>query len=103
LILRFNKICLQLCIITIEHCALDAEFQHFILRFNKISLQLCIITIEHCALDAEFQHFILRFNKISFQLWIQLKQGIGGEKEAQRQGEARVTLRIIDSIIQLAF
>jgi len=41
------------------------------------------ITLEACALNAEFQHFILRFNKISLLLLIPLKEGIrgGGERE----------------------
>jgi hypothetical protein len=53
-----------------------------------------IVSLESCALNAEFQHFILRFNKNVFTLRIPLKEGIGGWKEAQRQGEDRVTLRI---------
>jgi hypothetical protein len=51
-----------------------------------------IITVEPCALNAEFHHFTLRFNKISFTLWMPLKEGIGGEKQAQRGGENRVSL-----------
>jgi len=38
-----------------------------------------IITLEPCALNAEFQHFILRFNK--FSLLCRLKDGIEGERE----------------------
>ncbi len=48
---------------------------------------------EPCALNAEFQHFIPRFNKTSFLLQTSVKEGIGGEKQAQRQGEDRMTLR----------
>jgi len=47
-----------------------------------------IITLEPCALNAEFQHFIPRFNQ-TFPYFGDLTQrggGIGGEKEAQRQG-----------------
>jgi hypothetical protein len=39
-----------------------------------------IISLEPCALSAEYQHFILRFIKMSFTLWIPLKEGIGGER-----------------------
>ncbi len=41
-----------------------------------------IITLEPCALNAEFQNFILRFNK-KFLLcrYHPLKEGIGGERE----------------------
>jgi hypothetical protein len=46
-----------------------------------------LITLAPCALNAEFQHFILRFNKNFITLQIPLQEGIGGEKEAQRQGD----------------
>jgi len=60
-----------------------------------------IITLEPCALNAEFQHFIPRFNKISLLCWPDSKRGIGGWKETQRQGEDRMavmkTLLLADS------
>jgi hypothetical protein len=43
--------------------------------------------LESCALNAEFWHFILRFNKIFFTLVIPLKSGIGGWKQALREGD----------------
>jgi hypothetical protein len=49
--------------------------------------------LEPCTLNAEFQHFIPRFNKNYLTLQTSLKEGIGGWKEAQRQGEDRMTLR----------
>ncbi len=41
---------------------------------------ITIITLEPCALNAKFQHFIMRFSKKFFTLlWIPLKkEGIGG-------------------------
>jgi hypothetical protein len=61
-------------------------------------LRTIIIALEPCALDAEFQHFILRLIKFPY-----FHPGAppggggapGGEKEAQRRGEDRVTLQII--------
>jgi hypothetical protein len=49
--------------------------------FTAPACTTTIITLEPCALNAEFQHFILRFNKISILLLIPLKEGIGGERE----------------------
>jgi hypothetical protein len=63
-------------IISLEPCALNAEFQHFALscsivywRFNKMSL-LCryqhfILRFNKMSLLRRYQHFILRFNKMS--------------------------------------
>jgi hypothetical protein len=51
------------------------------------------LTLNPCALNADFQHFILRFNKNFITLWIPLKEGIGesrgdrGWKRGWRQGE----------------
>jgi hypothetical protein len=62
-----------------------------LLKIRVFTAPICtttIITLEPCALNAEFQHFIPRFNKTS-----SLKEGIGGCKEAQIQGEDRMTLR----------
>ncbi len=59
-----------------------------------------IISLETCALNAEFEHFLLR---CSISYWDLIKcpyfadtteRGDGGWKEAQTQGEDRVTLRI---------
>jgi hypothetical protein len=47
--------------------------------FTAPACTTIIITLEPCALNAEFQHFIPRFNKNFFTLWIRLKKGIGGE------------------------
>ncbi len=60
-------------------------------NFNapSLSVQTTIITLEPCALNAEFQHVRpTRFNQL-FVL-CGLIEGYG--KEAQRQGEDRVTL-----------
>jgi len=59
-----------------------------------------IVTLKPCALNPEFQHFILRFVKNFLTLWIPLKEGIGGWKEAQRQGEDRVTYFTDNSAMQ---
>jgi hypothetical protein len=52
------------------------------------------------ALNAEFQNFIPRFDKnfITFTLRMSLKEGLGGERRAQRQIEDKVTSRIISLI-----
>jgi hypothetical protein len=52
-----------------------------------------IISLDPCALNVEYQYFILRFIKISLLYGYHWKRG-QGVKEAQRQGEVRVTLRI---------
>jgi hypothetical protein len=49
-----------------------------------LPVQFTLITLQPCALNAQFQHFILRFNKISLLLRIPLKGGIG--VTAQRIG-----------------
>jgi hypothetical protein len=36
-----------------------------------------IISLEHCALNADFQHFIPTFNKISLLYGYPLKEGFG--------------------------
>jgi hypothetical protein len=59
--------------------------------FTAPTCTTAIITLEPCALNAEFQHFILRFNKISFTLEIPLKEGIRGESRGDR-GWKRVWL-----------
>jgi hypothetical protein len=48
--------------------------------FTAPSCTTTIITLEPCALNAEFQHFILRFNKNFLSLLIPLKEGIVGER-----------------------
>jgi len=59
-----------------------------------------ILSLETCASNAEFEHFVLR---CSISYWDLIKcpyfadtteRGDGGWKEAQTQGEDRVTLRI---------
>jgi hypothetical protein len=70
-----------------------------------INCRVIIIPLEPCALNAEIQHFVLSF---SISYWDLMKfpyftdttkKGLKGWKEAQRQGEDRVILRI--SLIQL--
>jgi hypothetical protein len=46
--------------------------------FTDPNYTTTIISLNLCALNAEFQHFILRFNKNVFTLRIPLKEGIGG-------------------------
>jgi hypothetical protein len=54
-----------------------------------------IISLEPCALNAGYEHFILRFIKTSFYFANTIERGDRGWKEeAQRQGEHRVTLQI---------
>jgi hypothetical protein len=48
--------------------------------FTAPNCTTTIISLEPCALNAEYQHFIVRFIKISFTLQIPLKEGIGGER-----------------------
>jgi hypothetical protein len=62
--------------------------------FSALNCTTTIITLGPRALSAEFQHFILRFNKNVFTLRIPLREGTGGERRAQRQGEDRVILQI---------
>ncbi len=62
--------------------------------FTAPNCTTTIIILEPCALNAEYEHFILRFIKMSLLCRYFVKEGIGGWKEAQRQGEDRVTLRI---------
>jgi hypothetical protein len=50
------------------------------------------LTLEPCALNAEFQHLILRFNKISFTLRIPLKEGIGGESRPKDRVTLQITV-----------
>jgi hypothetical protein len=57
--------------------------------FTAPNCTTTITSLEHRALNAEFQHFTLRFNKNVFTLWIPLKEGIGcegGRKTRWRQG-----------------
>jgi hypothetical protein len=48
--------------------------------FTDPNCTTTIVSLEPCALNAEYQHFILRFIKMSFTLWIPLKEGKAGEK-----------------------
>jgi len=60
------------------HSFLRERLHSSYIYFHCSYLYMCtIITLEPCALDAEFQHFIPRFNKISLILWIPLKEGFG--------------------------
>jgi hypothetical protein len=51
-----------------------------------------MITLEPCALNAEFQHFIPRFNKNFLTLQIPLKEGIGGETEGDFTDNSNIYL-----------
>jgi hypothetical protein len=74
------------------------------ISFTAPNCTTTIISLEPCALNAEYEQFILRFIKRSLLYWDLLK-GLyfadttergdrGWKEEAQRQGEDRVTLRI---------
>jgi hypothetical protein len=52
------------------------------------------ISVEPCALNAEFQHFILRFNKNVFTLQIPLKEGIGSERRPKDRVKTGLLLQI---------
>jgi hypothetical protein len=54
--------------------------------FNAPTCKVSIISLEPCALNADFQHFIPRFNKISLLCGYPWKKGLGW-KEAQRLGD----------------
>jgi hypothetical protein len=62
--------------------------------FTAPTCTTTIITLEPCALNAEFQHFILRFNKIFDTLQIPLKEGIGSEREGEDRVTLQITLII---------
>jgi hypothetical protein len=61
--------------------------------FTALTCTINIISLEPCALNAEFHRFILRFNKNFIILWIPVKEGILGESRLPRQGEDKVTLK----------
>jgi hypothetical protein len=61
-------------------------------RFTTPTCTTTLIILEHCALNAEFQHFILRFNKNFFTLQIALKEGIGGESRLKDMVTLWITL-----------
>jgi hypothetical protein len=54
--------------------------------FTAPTCKATIISVEHCALNADFQHFIPRFNKISLIYGYPWKKGLG-RKEAERQDD----------------
>jgi hypothetical protein len=54
--------------------------------FTTPTCTTTVITLEPCALNAEFQHFILKFNNF-ITLQIPLREGDRGWKQAQRQGD----------------
>jgi hypothetical protein len=58
------------------HCSAASTY-----IFTGRTCPVTIITLEPCALNDEFQHFILRFNKISLLCLYHWKEGIGGERE----------------------
>jgi hypothetical protein len=53
------------------------------------------MTLQHCPLNAEFQHFIPRFNEFTCFGGPRSTKGYieGGKRRPQRQGKDRVTLR----------
>jgi len=68
--------------------------------FTNPNRTIIIISLEPCALNVEFQHFIVSYS-ISYEtyqnvfiLLIPLKKGIRRWKEVWRQGEDKATLRI---------
>ncbi len=72
-----------------------AEAKYWKSHLSRLLFFHTIITLVPCALNGELQHFILRFYKIFLLCGYQVKEGIGGGwKEAQRQGDERVTLQI---------
>ncbi len=54
--------------------------------FTAPTCATTIITLEPCALNAEFQHFILRFNKIFLLCGIPPREGIGSESKENGGG-----------------
>jgi hypothetical protein len=64
------------------HCCYIDFHCSYLYSYYYDSSQTLNIKCSYSAFRTEFQHFILRFNKISFLLQIQLKQGLGGWKEA---------------------
>ncbi len=68
--------------------------------FTALNCTTTIISLEPCALNAEFEHFILSCSNSSWDLMKCLyfsdttERGDRGWKGTQRQGEDRVTLRI---------
>jgi len=60
-----------------ENCGIWlGEFECKMNLMKKKKCSVCIITLEPCALNAEFQHFMMRFSKISLLLQIQTERGI---------------------------
>ncbi len=59
-----------------------------------------IISVELCALNADFQHFIPKFNKILLFYGYLWKKGLGW-KEAQRQGDFKNNFSIYTYIYTL--
>jgi hypothetical protein len=75
----------------LHRCYTDFHCSYLYGYYNS-SRTLCT-KCSDSAFRAESQRFVLRFNKISL-LRIALKRGASGRKEAQRESEHRVTLRI---------
>ncbi len=56
--------------------------------FIVLTCTTIIITLEPCALNVEFQHFIGKFNKISYFVDttnLRLKEGFGGERRLENK------------------
>jgi len=49
--------------------------------FTAPNCTTAIISLEPCALNAEYRHFILRFTKNVFTLLMPLKEGMEGERK----------------------
>ncbi len=62
--------------------------------FTAPSCTTTIITLERCALKAEFQHFTPRFDKISLLCRYHWKIGDRGRKQRRYRVKQRVTLPI---------
>jgi hypothetical protein len=74
-------------------CYIDFHCSYLYSYYNS-SRTLCIKCWDS-AFRTEFQHFILRFSKIFLLIHMDTtKRGVRGWKEAQRQDEHRVNLRI---------
>ncbi len=55
--------------------------------FTALTCKATIVSLQPCALNADFQHFILRFNKISLLYGYLWKKGLGWWNESQRQDD----------------
>ncbi len=73
--------------------------------FTAPTCTITIITLEPCALNAEFQNFIPRFNKNSLLSRYHWKRGfwVGGGKQAQKQGDFKDNFTMYEKNWNLKF